>query len=283
MIRIDGLGFCYQGASKQALSDITLDIRDGDFIGVTGPSGAGKTTLAFALSGVIPHHLKGEFSGSVRIGDIDTAKASPEEIARRVGIVCQDAEGQLLASTAEDEMLFGLENFGTPREEIEDRISYALDSAGITDLRHRTISSLSGGQKRKLAFASITALRPEVIVLDEPTADLDPQSSRRVFETLRALSVSRGATVIIAEQKVMLLCEFADRLAVMDGGRIALEGPVREVLRQGDRLEEAGVGMPGVSVLSRRLKEAGLYSGDIPVSLAEGERMMRKAAADAAF
>ncbi|MDR3280898.1 MAG: ATP-binding cassette domain-containing protein [Synergistaceae bacterium] len=283
MISIKNLEFRYGDSEDPALRDITLDVESGDFLGIIGPSGAGKSTLTYAMSGVIPHHYKGDFYGSVEIGGLDTVQSSPEAIARHVGSVFQDVEGQLLASVVEDEILFGLENFGIPREEIEERIEYALSSSGISDLRCRTIASLSGGQKQKVAIASITALRPEVIVLDEPTGELDPQSSRRVFETLRELNHTYGVTVVIVEQKIMMLCEFARRMAVMEAGRIILEGPVREVLSHGERLEEAGVNIPRVAALSRRLREAGLYRGNTPIDLAEAETMMREVAADAAF
>jgi energy-coupling factor transport system ATP-binding protein len=276
MISVGGLGFRYSGGERLALNDISLDIPDGDFLGIIGASGAGKSTFTFALSGVVPHRCRGDFYGSVTVDGMDTASCGLQEISRRVGCVFQDIEGQLLASVVEDEILFGLENFGVPHCEIEQRMEYALETAGISHLRPRTITSLSGGQKQKVAIASIIALRPAVIVLDEPTGELDPQSSRRVFETLRDLNERYGVTIIVVEQKIMMLCEFARRLAVMEGGRVAVEGSVREVLREGERLEAAGVNIPRVATLSRKLHERGLYDGPTPVSLEEAEAMVRK-------
>ncbi|MDR3076014.1 MAG: ATP-binding cassette domain-containing protein [Synergistaceae bacterium] len=276
MVSIRDLGFRYSGGENFALDGITLEINRGDFLGLIGPSGAGKSTLAFALCGIVPHRCRGDFYGSVTVGGLDTVTSSPEEIAHHVGCVFQDIEGQLLATVVEDEILFGLENFGTPRGEIEERMEYALDAAGISGLRHRTIPSLSGGQKQKVAIASIIALRPDVIVLDEPTGELDPRSSRRVFETLRELNERHGITVIVIEQKIMILCEFARRLAVMDGGRIAVEGPVRDVLSCGERLEEAGVNIPRVATLARTLRERGHYDGPTPLNLAEASAMVRE-------
>lgn len=276
MIKIEGLAFRYDGAPRRALDDISLDIKEGDFVGIIGPSGAGKSTLTYVLNGVVPHHYRGEFGGRVEICGMDTAKSAPEALSKYVGSVFQDVEGQILSSVVEDEILFGLENFGIPRGEIESRMEYALETAGISDLRHRNISGLSGGQKQKVAIASVIALRPKIMALDEPTGELDPRSSRRVFETLKELNARHGLTIVIVEQKIMMLCEFAGRLAVMDGGRIVAEGPTKEVLRMGGTLEDVGVNIPRVTTLARKLRCLGLYDGAPPVNLAEAEKMMRE-------
>jgi energy-coupling factor transport system ATP-binding protein len=275
MISVKNARFRYDGGDQFALDDISIEIGDGDFLGIIGPSGAGKSTFTHALSGIVPHRYRGDFYGSVLIDGLDTVESSPEEIARRVGCVFQDIDGQLLASVVEDEILFGLENFGVPRDEIERRMDYALETAGISDLRLRTINSLSGGQKQKVAIDSIIALRPGIIVLDEPTGELDPRSSRRVFETLRELNERHGVTIVAVEQKIMTLCEFAGRLAVMDEGRIIVEGGVRDVLREGGRLEDAGVNIPRVTTLARKLRERGFYGGHAPINLDEAETMVR--------
>ncbi|MDR1176498.1 MAG: ATP-binding cassette domain-containing protein [Treponema sp.] len=275
MVSIGNLGFRYRGGGRNALSSVNLEVSDGDFIGIIGPSGAGKTTLTYAVNGVIPHHFPGDFYGEVKINGLDSIDAGSEELARHVGSVFQDIDGQMVASVAEDEILFGLENFGVPHKDIPGRLEQALSAAGIENLRDRSLSSLSGGQKQKVAIAAITALRPSIIVLDEPTGELDPASSRRVFESLRKLNTEQGITIIIVEQKIMLLCEFAKRLAVMDRGRLVLEGSVAEVLQEGERLEEAGVNIPRVSTLARRLRAGGIYSGPVVSNLGEGEAMIR--------
>ncbi|MDR1446655.1 MAG: ATP-binding cassette domain-containing protein [Treponema sp.] len=275
MISIRSLTFRYRGGGRDALSSVNLEVPDGDFIGIIGPSGAGKTTLTYAINGVVPHHFPGDFYGEVRINGLDSIDAGSEELARHVGSVFQDIDGQMVASVAEDEILFGLENFGVPRKDIPGRLEEALSAAGIENLRDRSLSSLSGGQKQKVAIAAITALRPSIIVLDEPTGELDPASSRRVFEFLRKLNTEQGITIIIVEQKIMLLCEFAKRLAVMDRGTLVLEGSVAEVLQEGERLEEAGVNIPRVSTLARRLRAGGIYSGPVVSNLGEGETMIR--------
>jgi energy-coupling factor transport system ATP-binding protein len=189
----------------------------------------------------------------------------------------------MVAQVVEDEILFGLENFGIPGNEIEDRIGEALTAAGIEDLRYRELSSLSGGQKQKTAIAAIIALRPAIIILDEPTGELDPQASRKIFECLKELNEKYGITIIVVEQKIMLLCEFAKRLAVMDNGRLVREGTVKEVLQKPDVLESAGVNIPRVTTLGNRLRQKGLYSGELPRDLPEAESIMMELLHDAEF
>jgi energy-coupling factor transport system ATP-binding protein len=275
MISIKNLSFRYQGAERNALSGIKLEIPEGDFFGVIGPSGAGKSTLTYVMNGVAPHHFPGDFYGEALIDKLDTINAGPEQIAGRVGSVFQDIDGQMVASVVEDEILFGLENFGLDHGEIEGRLEGALSSAGILDLRNRTISSLSGGQKQKVAIAAITALRPKIIVLDEPTGELDPQSSRRIFEYLRELNERYGITIVVVEQKIMLLCEFAKHLAVMDRGLVVRQGTVGEVLQRPDILKNAGVNIPRVTSLGERLREQGIYAGELPYDLNQALAMMR--------
>ncbi|GHV84854.1 hypothetical protein AGMMS50230_04620 [Spirochaetia bacterium] len=275
MILIRNLSFRYEGASRYALSGINFDIPDGDFVGIIGSSGAGKSTLSYALNGVVPHHFPGDYYGEVIVNGLDTLAVQPDMISRQLGSVFQDIDAQMTAAVVEDELLFGLENFAVPHNEIEGRITSALDAAGIGNLRQRVISSLSGGQKQKVAIAAITALRPRVIVLDEPTGELDPQSSRKIFEYLRELNEQYGITIIIVEQKIMLLCEFCKRLAVMDKGTLSLEGSVAEVLQHGESLEQAGVNIPRVTTLGRRLKEKNLYKGALPCNLEQAVTMMR--------
>jgi energy-coupling factor transport system ATP-binding protein len=275
MVSIKDLSFRYSGAERDALSHINLEIPDGEFLGIIGSSGAGKTTLTYAINGVVPHHYPGDFYGAVTVSGLDTVDAGTVALSREAGSVFQDIDGQMVAAVVEDEILFGLENFGVNHDEIETRIRESLEAAGISELRERTLSSLSGGQKQKAAIAAITALRPRIIVLDEPTGELDPQSSRKIFLYLKTLNEKYGITIIIVEQKIMLLCEFAKRLAVMDQGRLVLEGSVGNVLQKGEVLEEAGVNIPRVTTLGMKLRKQELYRGELPRNLGEAEIMMR--------
>ncbi|MCR4630447.1 MAG: ATP-binding cassette domain-containing protein [Treponema sp.] len=264
MVEISNLTFKYEGSQKNALENINLHVNKGDFLGIIGESGAGKTTLCSAINALIPHHFKGDYYGSVKVDGQDTFDIAPGLLALKVGSVFQDIDSQMLSTFVEDEILFGLENFGVPKDQIERRLSQALKDIGIEDLRYREIASLSGGQKQKVAIASILALEPEVLLLDEPTGELDPASSRQIFQLLGHLNREKGMTVIVVEQKIMLLCEFARTLAVMEGGKLAACGPVREVLQTAEKLEEKGVNIPRVVTLSRRLSREGLIPENIP-------------------
>ena len=269
MIKIENLTFKYEGAKKNALDKINLQIEDGDFLGIIGESGAGKTTLCSAINALIPHHYKGDFYGSVKIDDKDSFDTPPGQLALKVGSVFQDIDSQLLSTFVEDEILFGLENFDIPKDQIESRVQFALEEVGITDLRYREIASLSGGQKQKVAIAAIIALQPKILVLDEPTGELDPASSRQIFALLDKLNKEKGITIIVIEQKIMLLCEFAQKLAVMEKGKITHFGKVREVLKNAEELEEKGINIPRVVTLSRQLINNNL----LPENLSEDEEI----------
>lgn len=279
MIRIDGLSFQYEGGKAQVLKNLNLSIPDGGFLGIIGPSGAGKSTLTHAINGIIPHHLKGEYYGSVNVEGMDTFEAGLTDLAVCVGTVFQDIDSQMVAAVVEDELLYGLENFGIPGDQIEGRLQEALDLVGIGSLRHRIISTLSGGQKQKVAIAAIIALRPRVLVLDEPTGELDPAGSRQIFSLLKQLNETYGMTIVVVEQKIMLLCEFAKELGVLSKGELLFHGPVREVLAHSRELEEIGVQCPRVVSLSNEMKRHGLGDGTVCVDIGEAAEMVRRSLA----
>lgn len=258
MIEIQELTFKYAEAKKNALENVTLNIQKGDFVGIIGESGAGKTTLCSCLNALIPHHYTGDFYGSVKVEGQDTFDVKPDKLALKVGSVFQDIESQIVSYFVEDEILFGLENFGVPANQIEERITEALEALGISELRHREISTLSGGQKQKVVFASIIALKPEYLILDEPTGELDPASSLQIFKLLKKLNEERGITVIVAEQKIMLLCEFVKKLIVLEKGTVVHYGEIRSTLTHQREMEEAGINCPRVLTLTGKMMEEGL-------------------------
>ena len=276
MISVKNLGFVYQGGKTAALDGINIEIPDGDFVGITGTSGAGKTTFTFALNGIIPQKIKGDFYGAVTVDGVDTAEHPAEEFARKVGQVFQDIDSQMVASVVEDEILFGLENFGVPHEEIGQRVDKVLKELGIEDLRDREISSLSGGQKQKVAIASMLALEPEVIVLDEPTGELDPESSREIFKILTALNRDKGITVIIVEQKIMLLCEYVKHMMVLDKGKIAFYGTPGDMASSIDTFKNLGINVPRVTELSASLIGEKIYDGEVTLTVDDAEKMVRR-------
>lgn len=274
IINVDDVSFSYGTQTEQALSHISLSVNKGDFIGIIGPSGAGKSTLAACLSGAVPHHYTGAFFGSVMVDGHDTCEVSLTDVSQIVGSVLQDIDTQMVASVVEDEMLFGLENFGVPHDLIEQRVSETLETVGISDLRDREITTLSGGQKQKVAIAAILAMRPRVLVLDEPTAALDPASSTLVFETLREANRVLGITIVVVEQKVALLSEYCNRVFVLNHGEIALQGEPHEVFAHTDELRAIGVDCPRVTRIFNSLEADGLVSGTPCLDVDEAERLI---------
>lgn len=272
IIEMECVSFSYGTAADgaYALKDIDLSVEEGTFVGLIGPSGAGKSTLASAITGAIPHHYRGRLFGSTLVAGLDTCEASLTDIAKVAGSVLQDIDAQMVASVVEDELLFGLENFGIDHREIEGRIASTLDAVGIADLRHREIATLSGGQKQKVAIAAILAMTPRVIVMDEPTSALDPASARDVFEVLRRAKELTGMTVILIEQTVALLAEYCDRVVVIDQGRIALDGTPTDVFSHGETLRAIGVDTPRTVRISNSLAEAGLAPNDSPALTLDG-------------
>jgi energy-coupling factor transport system ATP-binding protein len=276
MISIDELTFRYDGGADDALRGITLHIEKGGFMGVIGPSGAGKSTLLCAVNGIIPHHFKGDYYGAVKVDGQDTFDVSLTDLSLTVGTVFQDVESQLISAIVEDELYYGLENFSVPKAEADRRVDEVLRQIGIENLRRRAVSSLSGGQKQKVAIAAVLALRPQILLLDEPTGELDPVSSRQIFSLLKTLNEEHGITVVIVEQKIMLLSEFARELAVIDKGELKYRGPVREVLSHSAELEQMGVNCPRVVTLSNALTDAGIGIGSLSVNVDEAEAMMQE-------
>ncbi len=274
IICVDDVTFSYADSSKKALDAVSLEVPQGDFLGIIGPSGAGKSTLMYAMNGIIPHYYQGDFYGSVHLAGSDTHETSLTDLSRVVATMFQDVDAQMVAAVVEDEVLFGLENFGVPHDEIPARVDEALALVGISELRERTTASLSGGQKQKVALAAVLALRPQVLVLDEPTGALDPASSRSVFSLLADLNEAHGITVVVVEQKIGLLAEYARRLAVVADGKILHCGERREVLAHADDLLRIGVNVPRVTTLSCLLRDEGFEVGRLACNVDEAHEMI---------
>jgi len=279
MISINDFTFQYKDSDHPALIDINLQIEKGEFVGIIGPSGAGKSTLLSSINGIVPHYYTGDFFGSVVVCGLDTVDNGCVALSRHVGSVLQDPEVQIVTPYVEDEIAFSLENFNVPSSEIDKRIAEALELAGISNLRKRSTASLSGGQKQRVAVASAIALRPEILVLDEPTSELDPLGSQMVFETLAHLNREHNMTIIIVEQKIMLMSHFSKRMLTMVDGKIMTDMSTVETLRQSWRLIEMGINCPRVVSLAQRLEEEGLYSGVYPRTVEEAVSMVREVTA----
>ena len=275
MIQISDYTFQYEGAGKPALDNVSARIDKGEFVGIIGPSGAGKSTLLMSINGIVPHYYPGDFYGKVTVCGLDTVDSGCVGLSRHVGSVLQDPESQIVTPFVEDEIAFSLENFNIPSDEIDRRITEALELSGISHLRKRTTAGLSGGQKQRVAVASAIALRPEILVLDEPTSELDPLGSQLIFETLSRLNKEYGMTIVIVEQKIMLLSQFCARMLTMDKGRVVTDLSTAETLRHSERLIGMGVNCPRVVSLARRLEDEGLYDGEYPKTVSEAAEMVR--------
>ncbi len=261
MIEIKDLSFTYKESQEPTVKNINLIIPDGQFVGITGAAGSGKSTLTYLFNGIVPHCYPGDFYGAVTIDGHDTVDTNLTDISQLVGSVCQDIDSQMISSVVEDEVLYGLENFGFDHDKIEPLMNEALEEMGIAHLKERNIASLSGGQKQKVALASILALKPKVLVLDEPTAELDPVSSKNVFDLLKSCAQEHNITVIVVEQKIALLSEYADRILIVKEGEIALDGSPSEVLEHSDELLAEGINCPRSTSLVNNLRQKGLYAG----------------------
>ena len=259
LLQVRNLAYSYDGGQSPVLSGVNLDVGEGELVLFCGPTGSGKTTLALCLNGLVPYATGGDLSGTVRIGDVDVPETPTPHVATEVGLVFQDPEGQLCTLFLEDEIAFGAENLLVPRSELAERVNHMLEFIGLQDARQDSVFELSGGQKQKVNVASVLAMQPRLLVLDMPTANLDPVGSAEVFGVIRRL-VSEGVTTcIVIENRLDDLVPLADRVVVMGlGGRIAYDGTPTEVFAQGrDIVERLGVEIPQLVELTLALQERG--------------------------
>lgn len=238
-ISLRGVTFRYRGADAAALRDVTLDVRRGEFVVIMGATGAGKTTLAKCLNRTIPAFQDGHLDGEVSLFGRPLVHESVGDLAGVVGFVSQDFEAQLFATNVVQEVAFGMEQLGVPRDAMERRLADALAVVGLRGFERRDPTTLSGGEKQRLAIAAVFAFQPQIFVFDEPTTDLDPLGKLEIFEVLANLRRA-GFTIILIEHEIAA-AERADRLVLMSAGRIVADGPPAVLLPQVERLEGAGV------------------------------------------
>ncbi len=251
-IVIENVSYKYPGSREYAIKNINLVVREGEFLVLTGPSGGGKSTICRLMNGLIPQFYGGEFSGKVLVYGVDTRESSVKELARIVGLVFQNPENQIVNMTVEEEVAFGLENLGLPDDEIRDRLEYALRMMGIEELRRRATHELSSGELQKVALASVIAMKPRVLVLDEPTANMDPSSARAFLNRVYELWLNGFIkTIVLVEHRLSWILDKATRLVLVDKEVIA-DGLPRELVKRGV-LAEHGVEEPQVSILARML------------------------------
>ena len=277
IVEVEDLTFTYRGARRPALEHVDLSIERGEFVIITGPSGCGKTTLCRCLNGLIPHFYPGDFKGRVLVAGLDTREHEIWELAQHVGLVFQNPENQLFCLTVEADVAFGPENLGLPRDEIWRRVRWALHVTGMWELRHRAPHELSGGQQQRAAIAAVLAMEPDVLVLDEPTSFLDPAGAADILSLVALLNREHGITVLLIEHRLDLASAYADRIVVMDRGRVVLDGPPEEVLASPEAAK-LGVGIPKVVRLYKLLAERGLRLSKVPLSPTEAAKLIAEVA-----
>ena len=269
MLSFDDVSFSYRHGTKPALQNLTLQIMDGEAVGIVGPNGAGKTTLCLTMNGLIPHSVRGKMSGQVSIDALLTRDAPVHELARKVGMVLQNPEAQFFGESVEEELAFGPENLCLAVDEIEARIVASLHTVGMDEYRDRFPYHLSGGQKQRIAIATALAMEPDILVMDEPTSELDPQGKAEVLEAISSLHRQHRQTMLISSHETDELVKIVDRvIALSADGTVVADGTPQYVLG-GDLPQQLGIRQPQLFELwSGRM-------GPAPVTVADAAARLR--------
>ena len=273
-IIIDHLKYKYPGTDRLALNDISMTIEPGEFIGVIGRNESGKSSLCQAIAGLVPNFYKGAYGGKVLIDDIEVKNVPVDELCETVGIVFQNPFNQITGSKATmyEEIAFGLENLGIPKAEMIRRIDDAMELLDISRYKDRYPFDLSGGQMQRMAIASIIAMKPQVIILDEPTSQLDPQGREEVFQAVQKLS-KQGITIILVEHNMEKIAAYSDRIAVLDDGKLIDIDTPQKIFSRAD-LEKYGVETPVYTQICKKLNLKNESTGCFPVTLEEAKVLL---------
>ena len=268
LVELANVGYRYPDAQGLALDGVSLSVRRGEIVGIAGPTGAGKSTLCRMLNGIVPQFHGGELFGAVSVAGRDTLDTPTAELARTVGMCFEDPESQITATSVELEVAFALENLGYPTSEIRRRTDAAIEATGLAGLARRHPAHLSGGQKQRLAIAAAVALAPDLIVLDEPTSQLDPAGAAEVFALLARLNARDGLTVVVASHATEELADVSHRTVLLDGGRLVRAGRSADVLGDVEALAARRVRPPDIARCFAALEARGVVAGgDRPVTL----------------
>jgi energy-coupling factor transporter ATP-binding protein EcfA2 len=244
MIEIKDLWYTYPGRTNPTLKGVNLRIEEGEFVLLTGPTGCGKSTLLKTLNGIIPHESGGTFSGSIRVNGIETRNSNQMELSRAVGLVFQNPDDQIFSTTVEDEVAFGPENLCFEGEEINKKVEEALRMVGMSGHRLASTNSLSGGQKQRICIASMLAMMPEILAMDEPVSQMDPLGTQEVLNTIRELNRKLKITILLVEHRLHELVPFTDRVVIMDGGKIIFDQPASKAFDYLEVFHRLGLRVP---------------------------------------
>lgn len=277
IIQVKNLKYRYPDTEKLVLNDISFEVEQGEFIGLTGRNAAGKSTLAFAMAGLVPHFFHGAYGGQVIIDGLEVRKQSIGELSTHVGMVFENPFSQITGSkyTVFEEIAFGLENIGLERDLIIERVEESMALLDITELKDKNPFDVSGGQMQRIAIAGVIAMKPKVLILDEPTSQLDPQGSDEVFKVIDSLA-KEGITIIMAEHKIDKMADYADKILLLDEGKVIdFDRPGKVFSR--DDLSNYGVVAPTVTRISKQLGIQKQKTGNYPTTIAEIKAEMRNA------
>ncbi len=268
MIELRDVSFRYANSEKLALNSVSLKIQDGEFLLILGDSGSGKSTLLRAMNGLIPHFYGGELKGIVEVDGLSTAEHGPGGISQRVGTVLQDPENQILMRRVDNELAFPLENMGMERDEISMRIDEIAEITGISSILDRDTSTLSGGEKQKVAIATALITHPTHLLLDEPTSQIDPSGAEEILSVLERINDELGTTIILVEHRLTRTMHRADRVVLMKAGKIIADGEPRIVATEHD-MDAFGIGYPQIT---RTAKLLGMPF--LPLTVKEGKKYL---------
>ncbi len=263
----------YAGSEDWIVKDVTLKVDRGEMVVIMGPSGCGKSTLINVIGGLIPHIVAGVVKGKVKVEGIDVLKEGYRAIVGKVGIVYQNPEIQVITRSVFEELAMAPENLGLPRDEIIERVNWALEILGLKGYERRDPQTLSGGEKQLVAIASVLTMQPRILMLDEPTSMLDHEGTRMVLNAINNLRENTEMTVIVVEHRVEWAVEVADRIIVMDQGKIVLEGSPAEVFSREEEVKKFGVRPPSVSEVAYELRARGVDI-PVPVRLSEAYKVL---------
>ncbi len=271
--RLERVSFRYKGKGELALSKVDLEIREGEFVLLTGPSGSGKSTLLRVLNGLIPHFYEGELQGQVEVAGENTRQTKPNKLAQKVGSIFQFPEDQIISSRVWRDVAFGLENLRIQPEEILRRVDEYLAFVGLSGLRDREVFSLSGGETQRLAIASILAMESRLLLLDEPASELDPAARDEVLRLISRIA-KEGRTVVVADHRLDDLVSMAQRVVVLNDGRVVEDGPPEEVLCK-EEVAGLGIEVPKVMQVVKILRRHGLDLPRMPLTIGETAALIR--------
>jgi energy-coupling factor transport system ATP-binding protein len=266
-IVIRNLTWRYDSQPDFTIRDLDFTVQEGEFLGVVGPNEHGKTTLLSCIAGLIPHTYNGLYRGSVELFGHDVRQMDAISLAGQVGFVFADPEAQFTSMTVEEELVFGMENLGFSEASIHERLAWAAKITMIDDLLDKSPYDISGGQKQRVAIAAVLAMKPRILIFDEPTSMLDPLAKHLIFQILGHLRHSREHTIIVAEHNLEQLAALVDRFILVLHGHIVTASPPTQFFEEATNLLELGVAPPEVTRLSYWLRDSGFLPGNLPLAL----------------